>query len=53
MHGLTQEQLAERCGVSQQYISRLEKGKRNPAIVTLYVIAQGLGVSHVELVWED
>jgi len=51
--GLTQEQLAERCGVSQQYISGLEKGKRNPTIVTLYLIAQGLGVSHVELVRED
>jgi transcriptional regulator with XRE-family HTH domain len=51
--GLTQEQLAERCGVSRQYISGLEKGKRNPTIVTLYVIAQGLGVSHVELVRED
>lgn len=51
--GLTQEQLAERCGVSQQYISGLEKGRRNPTVVTLYVIAQGLGVSHVELVRED
>jgi transcriptional regulator with XRE-family HTH domain len=51
--GLTQEQLAERCGVSQQYISGLEKGRRNPTIVTLYVIAQGLGVSHVELVREE
>jgi transcriptional regulator with XRE-family HTH domain len=51
--GLTQEQLAERCGVSQQYISGLEQGKRNPTVVTLYVIAQGLGVSHVELVRED
>jgi transcriptional regulator with XRE-family HTH domain len=39
--------------VSQQYISGLEKGRRNPTIVTLYVIAQGLGVSHVELVRED
>jgi transcriptional regulator with XRE-family HTH domain len=51
--GLTQEQLAERCGISQQYLSGLEKGKRNPTVVTLYVIAQGLGVSHVELVRED
>jgi hypothetical protein len=25
----------------------------NPTVVTLYVIAQGLGVSHVELVRED
>jgi transcriptional regulator with XRE-family HTH domain len=51
--GLTQEQLAERCGLSQQYLSGLEKGKRNPTVVTLYEIAQGLGVSHVELVRPD
>ena len=48
--GLTQEQLAERCGLSQQYLSKLEQGKRNPTVVTLYEIAHGLGVSHVELV---
>ncbi len=48
--GLTQEQLAERCGLSQQYLSKLEQGRRNPTVVTLYEIAQGLGVSHVELV---
>ena len=51
--GLTQEQLAERSGFSQQYISKLEQGRRNPTVVTLYEIAQGLGVSHVELVRED
>lgn len=51
--GLTQEQLAERCGFSQQYISKLEHGRRNPTVVTLYEIAQGLGVSHVELVREE
>jgi len=51
--GLTQEQLAERCGLSQQYLSGLEKGKRNPTVVTLYEIAAALGVSHVELVRED
>jgi transcriptional regulator with XRE-family HTH domain len=48
--GLTQEQLAERCGLSQQYLSKLEQGRRNPTVVTLYEIAQGLGVSHLELV---
>jgi transcriptional regulator with XRE-family HTH domain len=51
--GLTQEQLAERSGFGQQYISGLEKGERNPTVVTLYELAQGLGVSHVELVRED
>ena len=50
---LTQEQLAERSGLSQQYISDLERGKRNPTVVTLYELATALGVSHVELVRED
>lgn len=48
--GLTQEQLAERSGFAQQYISDLERGKRNPTIVSIYELAQALGVSHVELV---
>ncbi|MER9339024.1 helix-turn-helix domain-containing protein [Mesorhizobium sp. M0293] len=50
---LTQEQLAEISGFSQQYISGLEKGRRNPTIVTIYELAQALGVSHMELVRPD
>lgn len=48
--GLTQEKVEELSGFSQQYLSGLENGKRNPSIVTLYEIAQALGVSHTELV---
>ena len=48
--GLTQEQLAELSGFSQQYISGLEQGKRNPTVVSLYELATALGVSHMELV---
>ncbi|MEL6828150.1 MAG: helix-turn-helix transcriptional regulator [Pseudomonadota bacterium] len=48
--GLTQEQVEELSGFSQQYISDLENGKRNPTIVSLYELAEVLGVSHVELV---
>ena len=51
--GLTQEQLAERSGLSQQYLSGLERGQRNPTIVTLYELAEALSVSHVELVRPD
>lgn len=51
--GLTQEQLAERCGLSQQYLSGLERGRRNPTIVTLYEIATALGVSHIDLLRPD
>jgi transcriptional regulator with XRE-family HTH domain len=48
--GLTQEQVEERSGFSQQYLSGLERGVRNPTIVTLFELAQALGVSHVDLV---
>jgi len=48
--GLTQEQLAELSGFSQQYISGLEQGRRNPTIVSLYELATALGVGHMELV---
>jgi transcriptional regulator with XRE-family HTH domain len=48
--GLTQEQFAEKSGFSQQYLSTLERGRRNPSIVTIYELAMALGVSHVELV---
>lgn len=51
--GLTQERLAEISGLSQQYLSGLERGRRNPTIVTLFEIATALGVSHVELVTPD
>jgi len=47
--GLTQEKFAELSGFSQQYISGLEQGRRNPTVVTVYEIATALGVSHVEL----
>lgn len=48
--GLTQERVEELSGFSQQYLSDLERGKRNPTIVTLYELAQAIGVSHVDLV---
>lgn len=47
--GLTQEQFAELSGFTQQYISDLERGLRNPTVVSVYELAQALGVSHLEL----
>lgn len=47
--GLTQEGLAELSGFSQQYISGLEQGRRNPTVVTVYELARALGVTHIEL----
>jgi DNA-binding XRE family transcriptional regulator len=51
--GLTQEEVEARSGFSQQYLSSLERGRRNPTVITLYELSQALGVSHVELVQPD
>jgi transcriptional regulator with XRE-family HTH domain len=48
--GLTQEQFAELSGFSQQYISSLERGRRNPTIITIYELSLALGASHMDLV---
>jgi transcriptional regulator with XRE-family HTH domain len=48
--GLTQERFSELSGFTQQYISDLERGRRNPTVVTLFELAEALGISHVELV---
>ena len=50
--GLTQEEFAEKSGFTQQYVSDLERGKRNPSIITLYHLASGLGVTPKELITE-
>lgn len=50
---LTQEEVEARSGFSQQYLSGLEQGKRNPTVVTLYELAQAIGVTHIDLVMPD
>jgi len=42
--GLTQVQLAHKIGVSQRYISHLERGKRTLQLGTLLRVLNGLGV---------
>jgi transcriptional regulator with XRE-family HTH domain len=51
--GFTQERFAEHSGFTQQYVSGLERGRRNPTIVTLFHLADALGVSHVDLIMPD
>ena len=46
--GLTQEQL-ETSGFSQQYISGLERGQRNPTIVSLFELACSLNTTPAAL----
>ncbi|WP_346427717.1 helix-turn-helix transcriptional regulator [Sphingobium sp. LF-16] len=51
--GWTQEEFAERSGFSQQYVSGLESGRRNPTIVTVYELAMALDASHLDLLKPD
>lgn len=45
---LTQKELAERCGLRQNTISRLESGGTSPTIKTLQRLAAGMG-KHLEI----
>ena len=41
--GLTQQELADRCGMKASNLCRLENGNGNPSVATLEKIARGLG----------
>lgn len=47
--GLTQEQFADLSGFSQQYLSGLERGRRNPTVVTLFELASALKATPIDL----
>lgn len=49
---VSQEELAFRAGVDRTFISRLERGTRQPTITTLIGLGVALGISAVELVRE-
>ena len=42
--GMTQQQLAEKTGIKQGDISKLERGNGNPSLRTLQRLADGLGM---------
>ena len=48
-HRFTQEELADRAGVHAHYISDIERGKRNVAIVNLTYIADAFGLTASDL----
>jgi len=47
--GLSQEALAERCGVDRKSISRMETGAFSPSLDRVWRLADALGVSIDEL----
>ncbi len=42
--GMTQKQLAEKTGIAQGDISKLENGSANPSVRTLQRLASGMGM---------
>ena len=48
--GLTQMALAERMGCTQQYVSKILKGKENMSLDTLSKLEEALGIS---LIYDD
>lgn len=51
--GLTQKQLGAKCGMAESTLRQYEIGYRNPKIITLRRIADGLGVTLGELIGDD
>ena len=47
--GLTQEDLAEHCGLFRTYMSRIETGAANPTLAMIDALATSLGVPIAEL----
>lgn len=50
---LSQQQLAEKVGVSRQTINAIEKGDYNPTIKLCIAICRTLGKSLDDLFWEE
>lgn len=48
--GLTQHQVAVASGFSQAYIGWLERGRRNPTAISLWLLAQSVGAMPADLV---
>jgi transcriptional regulator with XRE-family HTH domain len=46
---ISQEVLAERCGLHRTYLSDIERGHRNLSFFSLLMVARGLGLTVSEL----
>jgi transcriptional regulator with XRE-family HTH domain len=47
---ISQEKLAEYCELDRTYISLLERGLRQPTLITLFKIAKALDIAPSELI---
>ncbi|TKV13903.1 helix-turn-helix transcriptional regulator [Citrobacter sp. wls619] len=42
--GLSQEAFADKCGIDRTYMSGIERGVRNPTLIVICAISDGLGM---------
>ena len=52
-NGLSQLELAEISGISFKYIYKLERGKANPSIKIVDILAKSLGVSPISFFLDE
>jgi len=50
---ISQDELAEKSGISQQYICKIENEKVNPSIYILFTIASSLNVTVNDLIYRQ
>ena len=50
--GVSQEELADRCGVHRTYMGRIERGETNITLTNIHKVARGLGVLPASLLDE-
>ena len=53
LQGISQEMLAEICGMHRTYVGSVERGERNVTLSTLEAFSQALGVSVTSLLTPD
>lgn len=47
--GLSQEAFADRCGFARSYMSRIERGKGNPSLDAIEILAAALRIPVLKL----
>lgn len=49
---LSQEELADSCGIHRTYIGAIERGEKSPTLNSIEKIAKGLGVNVKDLFYD-